>query len=154
MEFGSRALGNRSIIANPCNPNIKNILNDKIKRRENFRPFAPSIIFEKKNDWFETSKEDPYMSAVENIKIEKRKIIPAVTHVDGTGRVQTVTKSLNSDFYDLINKFNEVSNVPILLNTSFNENEPVVRKPEEAIDCFLRTRMDLLVMENWFIRRV
>ena len=153
MEFGSRALGNRSIIANPCNPNIKNILNDKIKRRENFRPFAPSIIFEKKNEWFETSKENPYMSAVENIKIEKRKIVPAVTHVDGTGRVQTVTKSLNSDFYDLINKFDEISNVPILLNTSFNENEPIVMSPKNAIDCFLRTKMDILVLNNFLIIR-
>ncbi|MDC3053894.1 carbamoyltransferase, partial [Candidatus Pelagibacter sp.] len=142
MEFGARALGNRSIIANPCDINIKDIINSKIKKRENFRPFAPSILNEEKDKWFYNCNSNPYMSIVENIKKDKRKLIPAVTHIDGTGRVQTVSKSMNENFYNLIQKFFEISNVPIILNTSFNENEPIVNKPGEAIECFLRTEMD------------
>ena len=153
MEFGARALGNRSILANPCNPEIKSIINKKIKRRENFRPFAPSILYEKKNLWFENKKENSYMSTVEKIREEKQSIIPAVTHIDGTGRVQTVTKSNNEDFYNLICYFERISNVPIILNTSFNENEPIVMKPIDAINCFLRTDMDILVLNNFMIRR-
>ncbi len=153
MEFGARALGNRSILANPCNPNIKEIINSKIKRRESFRPFAPVILEDKKNEWFDDSKKNPYMSAVENIKFDKRKIIPSVTHVDGTGRVQSVTKEINKDFYQLIEKFYEISNVPILLNTSFNENEPIVMSPDHAINCFLRTDMDVLSLNNFLIIR-
>ncbi len=153
MEFGARALGNRSILANPCNPEIKSIINKKIKRRENFRPFAPSILYEKKNLWFENKKENSYMSTVEKIREEKQSIIPAVTHIDGTGRVQTVTKSDNEDFYNLIYYFERISNVPIILNTSFNENEPIVMKPIDAINCFLRTDMDILVLNNFMIRR-
>ncbi len=153
MEFGARALGNRSILANPCNPNIKDIINKKIKRRESFRPFAPAILYEKKLDWFENNNHNPYMSSVENIRIEKQNDIPAVTHIDGTGRVQTVTKEINESFYNLINKFYEISNVPILLNTSFNENEPIVMSPEDAIKCFLRTQMDILVLNDFVIFR-
>ena len=153
MEFGARALGNRSILANPCNPNIKDIINSKIKRRESFRPFAPAILYENKNEWFENTKLNEYMSSVENISESKRKIIPGVTHIDGTGRVQTVTKNMNSDFYLLIKKFYEISNVPIILNTSFNENEPIVMNPNEAINCFLRTDMDILVLNNFIIKR-
>ncbi len=153
MEFGARALGNRSILANPCNPNIKSIINSKIKRRENFRPFAPSILYEKKNLWFENKKENSYMSMVEKIRADKQSIIPAVTHIDGTGRVQTVSKSDNEDFYNLIYYFERLSNVPIILNTSFNENEPIVMKPIDAINCFLRTDMDVLVLNNFMIRR-
>jgi carbamoyltransferase len=153
MEFGARALGNRSILANPCSPNIKEILNSKIKRRESFRPFAPSILEDKKKEWFINERANPYMSIVEYIKEEKRKKIPAVTHVDGTGRVQTVSKDLNENFYNLIYEFYKISGVPILLNTSFNENEPIVQNPEEAINCFLRTKMDLLVLEDWIIER-
>lgn len=153
MEFGARALGNRSILANPCNPKMKEILNDKIKKRENFRPFAPSILLDKKFEWFNNSIENPYMSWVEKINEDKRKFIPAVTHIDGTGRVQTVSKDLNEDFYNLIYQFYKISNVPILLNTSFNENEPIVRRPEEAISCFLRTEMDILVLENFVVER-
>ncbi len=153
MEFGARALGNRSILANPCDKSIKEIINKKIKRRENFRPFAPAILYEEKNKWFSSKKSNPYMSAVEVIKEEKRQYIPAVTHIDGTGRVQTVSKLLNENFYNLINKFFKISGVPVLLNTSFNENEPIVNKPSEAIDCFLRTKMDVLVIENFLIKR-
>ena len=153
MEFGARALGNRSIIANPCNPNIKDIINSKIKRRENFRPFAPAILLNEKHKWFYEKKINPYMSSVELIKEKKRKLIPGVTHIDGTGRVQTVTKKLNADFYSIIEKFRKLSNIPIILNTSFNENEPIVMTPEHAIDCFLRTRMDILILNNYIIQR-
>ncbi len=153
MEFGPRSLGNRSIIASPINPEMKNIINKKIKKRENFRPFAPSILIEKKKDWFETYKPNLYMSAVEYIIKEKRKFVPAVTHFDGTGRVQDVKKNINPKFYDLINEFYKKTNIPILLNTSFNENEPIVNKPEEAIDCFLRTEIDFLVLENFVLKK-
>jgi len=153
MEFGARALGNRSILANPCNPRIKEIINKKIKRRESFRPFAPSILFEEKNKWFNNITYNPYMSFVEQINEDKKKLIPGVAHIDGTGRVQTVSKEFNEDFYNLIESFFSLSNVPILLNTSFNENEPVVKNPNEAINCFLRTGMDLLVIENFIILR-
>jgi carbamoyltransferase len=153
MEFGARALGNRSILANPCSPDIKDIINLKIKKRENFRPFAPSILHEHKINWFGNSIENPYMSTVESILLDKRKMIPAVTHFDGTGRVQTVNKEYNLDFYFLINEFYKLTNVPILLNTSFNENEPIVMKPEHAIQCFIRTKMDVLVLENYMIIR-
>ena len=153
MEFGARALGNRSILANPCNPNIKDIINNKIKRRESFRPFAPAILYENKNEWFENTKLNEYMSSVENVSQRKRKIIPGVTYIDGTGRVQTVTENMNSDFYLLIKKFYEISSVPIILNTSFNENEPIVMNPNEAINCFSRTDMDILVLNNFIIKR-
>jgi carbamoyltransferase len=153
MEFGARALGNRSILANPCNPNIKGIINLKIKRRESFRPFAPAIIYEEKYKWFNNSLSNPYMSNVENIIENQRIKIPAVTHIDGTGRVQTVTKDINIDFYNLINEFYKLSNVPILLNTSFNENEPIVMSYKNAIECFIRTKMDVLVLNNFIIER-
>jgi carbamoyltransferase len=153
MEFGARSLGNRSILANPCGENIKEIINNKIKKRENFRPFAPAILEEKKIDWFENSRENPYMSNVENVMMEKRKLIPAVTHIDGTGRVQTVSKNSNENFYNIINEFYKITGVPILLNTSFNENEPIVMNPEHAIECFLRTNMDALVLNNYLISR-
>jgi len=153
MEFGARALGNRSILANPCGKNIKEIINSKIKRRESFRPFAPAILKNEKNKWFYNQEDNPFMSSVEEIRIEKRNIIPAVTHIDGSGRIQTVSKNTNEDFYNLIQKFFELSNVPILLNTSFNENEPIVMKPKHAIDCFLRTDMDVLVLNNYLILR-
>jgi carbamoyltransferase len=153
MEFGARSLGNRSIIANPCGKNIKEIINLKIKRRESFRPFAPAILKSEKKKWFYNNRENPYMSSVEEIRIEKRNIIPAVTHIDGSGRIQTVTKETNEDFHNLINEFFRLSNVPILLNTSFNENEPIVMEPKHAIDCFLRTDMDILVLNNYLISR-
>ena len=152
MEWGPRALGNRSILADPRNPRIKKILNLKIKKRENFRPFAPSILFEHMHQWFEVKKPVPYMSEVYKIKEIKRKLIPAVTHVDGTGRLQTITKK-NGRFYSLLSEFNKKTKVPIILNTSFNENEPIVRTPEHAIKCYLRTKMDILVMQDWLIKR-
>ena len=153
MEFGARALGNRSILANPCNKNMKEIINEKIKRRESFRPFAPAVLEENKKDWFKDKKKNPYMSSVEEIIDEKRSLIPAVTHIDGTGRVQTVSKNLNNDFHEIIENFYKISNVPIVLNTSFNENEPIVMSPTNAIDCFLRTNMDILILNNYLISR-
>ena len=153
MEFGARALGNRSILANPSSPDMKDIINMKIKKRENFRPFAPSILIDQKEKWFSNTRSNPYMSSVENISPDMRKIIPAVTHFDGTGRVQTVSKEHNLDFYNLIYEFFKITNIPILLNTSFNENEPIVMSPEHAIDCFERTKMDTLVLENFLITR-
>jgi carbamoyltransferase len=153
LEWGPRALGNRSILGDPRRTDMKDILNLKIKRRESFRPFAPSILREAVKDWFETDDDVPFMMQVFKIRPEKRKEIPAVTHVDGSGRLQTVTRSANPRYWTLISAFRDITGVPILLNTSFNENEPVVCKPEEAIDCFLRTRMDVLVLGDTFIAR-
>ena len=148
MEFGPRSLGNRAILANPTISNMKEIINGKIKRRENFRPFAPVILYEEKSKWFKTNCKNPYMSFVETILPERRDRIPAVTHIDGTGRVQTVAQDQNPKLYTLIKEFYKISKVPILLNTSFNENEPIVENPIQAIDCFNRTNMDALVLEN------
>lgn len=150
-EFGPRALGHRSILVDPRRNDAKELLNKKIKRRESFRPFAPSVLKEHVAKYFEFSDSVPFMEKVYPIKKEKQKVIPAVTHVDGTGRLHTVEKG--DRFYDLISRFNEKTGVPVLLNTSFNENEPIVNKPEEAIDCFLRTRMDMLVLENYIVSR-
>jgi len=150
-EFGPRALGNRSILVDPRREDAKELLNKKIKRRESFRPFAPSILIEHVAEYFELSEDVPFMEKVYPIKEEKHKVIPAVTHVDGTGRLHTVERG--DRYYDLISRFNEKTGVPILLNTSFNENEPIVNKPEEAIECFLRTRMDMLVLENYIVSR-
>ncbi|HEY4148717.1 MAG TPA: carbamoyltransferase C-terminal domain-containing protein [Chitinophagaceae bacterium] len=152
-EFGPRALGARSIIADPRNPKAKDLLNLKIKRRESFRPFAPSILREYSGEYFSKTDEVPFMEKVFPIKPEKQAAIPAVTHVDGTGRLQTVDKLVSPRYYALINAFREKTGVPILLNTSFNENEPIVNSPAEALDCFLRTQMDMLVLENCVIER-
>ncbi len=153
LEWGPRALGNRSILGDPRRSDMKDILNLKIKRRESFRPFAPSILREAVKDWFETDDDVPFMMQVFKIRPEKRKEIPAVTHVDGTGRLQTVTWQSNPRYARLIQAFRDLSGVPMVLNTSFNENEPVVCLPEEAIDCFLRTKMDVLVLGDTFIAR-
>jgi carbamoyltransferase len=153
MEWGPRALGNRSIVCDPRRADMKDILNLKIKRRESFRPFAPSILREAVPQWFETDDDVPFMMQVFQIRAEKRAAIPAVTHVDGSGRLQTVHERTNPRYYRLIRSFEDITGVPIVLNTSFNENEPVVCRPEEALDCFLRTKMDLLVMENWVVTR-
>ena len=153
MEWGPRALGNRSILCDPRRADMKEILNAKIKRRESFRPFAPSILREAVPEWFETDDDVPFMMQVYQIRAEKRPIVPAVTHVDGSGRLQTVTRAANPRYYALIEGFRELTGVPMVLNTSFNENEPVVCRPEEALDCFLRTKMDVLVMGNWFLAR-
>ena len=149
IEWGSRSLGNRSIVGDPRLKDMKEILNKKIKIREDFRPFAPSILNEHVSDWFEDDQyEVPHMMEVKKIKVSKRKLIPAVTHIDGTGRLQTVKKDQNSFFYDLIHKFNEITSVPILLNTSFNENEPIVLTPDQAISTFLRTDIDALLLQD------
>ncbi|MEN9971759.1 MAG: hypothetical protein RIS20_106 [Bacteroidota bacterium] len=147
-EFGPRALGGRSIIADPRREDAKEILNLKIKRRESFRPFAPSILKEEVKNWFELDEPVPFMEKVFPIRKEKQAEIPAVTHADGSGRLQTVDKANSKRYHELISVFFKETGVPILLNTSFNENEPIVNAPIEAINCFLRTNMDMLVMEN------
>lgn len=153
LEWGPRALGNRSILGDPRRADMKDILNLKIKRRESFRPFAPSILRDAVPEWFESDDDVPFMMQVFRIRAEKRAEIPAVTHVDGTGRLQTVTWAGNPRYARLIEAFRALTGVPIVLNTSFNENEPVVCKPEEAIDCFLRTKMDVLVLGDTYIER-
>jgi carbamoyltransferase len=152
-EFGPRALGNRSIIADPRRLDAKDLLNAKIKRRESFRPFAPSILREYAHEYFEQDASVPFMERVFLIRPEKRADIPAVTHVDGTGRLQTVESQDNPRYHALISRFREKTGVPILLNTSFNENEPIVNTPEHALECYLRTQMDMLVLGNCVIQR-
>jgi carbamoyltransferase len=132
---------------------MKDILNRKIKRRESFRPFAPSILREAVSDWFEEEDDVPFMTQVFQIREEKRPLVPAVTHVDGSGRLQTVHRAANPLYYRLIEAFRDLTGVPMVLNTSFNENEPVVCRPAEALDCFLRTQMDVLVLGEWCVRR-
>ena len=153
MEFGPRALGNRSILADPRNPNMKKIINMKIKRRESFRPFAPSVLQEYQAEWFESNFNNLYMSSLTTVKKNKQHLIPAVTHFDGTARLQSVQKNINDRFANLIDHFYMLTGVPVLLNTSFNENEPIVMKPEEALDCILRTNMDAVVINNFFITK-
>lgn len=153
MEWGPRALGNRSIICDPSRADMKDILNSKIKRRESFRPFAPAIVREEVGNWFETDYDVPFMLQVYQIREEKRAQVPAVTHVNGSGRLQTVTEEQNLRYYRLIKQLGRKTGVPMILNTSFNENEPVVCTPQEAMACFLRTRMDVLVLGNWFVER-
>jgi carbamoyltransferase len=152
-EFGPRALGSRSILADPRNPNAQKLLNEKIKKRESFRPFAPSILEEYGNDFFHDYQFTPFMERVLKIKEGKRKLIPAVTHVDGSGRLQSVNKKLRSRYHKLISKFYELTKIPILINTSFNENEPVVNIPQEAINCFTRTDLDILVLGNYVLEK-
>ncbi len=152
-EWGPRALGNRSIVVDPRRKDMKDILNARIKRREAFRPFAPSILEERSADYFEESYPVPFMLQVYRIRPERREEIPAVTHVDGSGRLQTVSRTENPLYHRLIDTFGKRTGTPVVLNTSFNENEPIVNKPEEAIDCFLRTRMDALVIGKAFMRK-
>jgi carbamoyltransferase len=152
-EWGPRALGNRSIVVDPRRAEMKDVLNSRIKRREPFRPFAPSILEERVGEYFEESYPDPFMIKVYPIRPEKRSVIPAVTHVDGTGRLQTVSKKQNPRYWALIKAFDDLTGVPVVLNTSFNENEPIVNTPAEALACFLRTKMDVLVLGNRFISR-
>ena len=153
MEWGPRALGNRSIVCDPRRADMKAILNAKIKRRESFRPFAPSVLETAVADWFEEDDAVPFMMQVFQIREEKRSLIPAVTHVDGSGRLQTVSEGTNPRYYRLIEAFRDLTGVPMVLNTSFNENEPVVCQPKEALDCFLRTKMDVLVLGETFMVR-
>jgi carbamoyltransferase len=152
-EWGPRALGNRSIVADPRRGDMKDILNLKIKRRESFRPFAPSVLEERTGDWFTLDYPDPFMIKVYPIRPEKRPLVPAVTHVDGTGRLQTVSQRANPRYWRLIHAFERETGVPMILNTSFNENEPIVNTPGEALDCFLRTRMDRLVLGDVVVSR-
>ncbi len=153
MEWGPRALGNRSILGDPRRADMKDILNLKIKRRESFRPFAPSILREDVSEWFEQDDDVPFMMEVFQVRAEKRPQIPATTHVDGSGRLQSVHKETNPRYHRLISAYKAITGVPMVLNTSFNENEPVVCKPQEALDCFLRTKMDVLVLNDWMVTR-
>ena len=153
MEFGARALGNRSLLADPRRTDMRDIINLRIKFREKFRPFAPSILEEHVGEWFLVDEPTPYMEKVFPIRPERQKEIPAVTHVDGSGRLQTVSKRTNPLYHALITRFFAKTGVPILLNTSLNENEPIVRTPLEAIRCFLRTDMDAIVIGNHLIHR-
>lgn len=153
MEWGPRALGNRSIVCDPRRADMKTVLNLKIKRRESFRPFAPSVLAEHVGEWFEEDDDAPFMEQVLKIRPEKRAAIPAVTHVDGSARLQTVARDANPRFHALISAFHALSGVPLVLNTSFNENEPIVCAPDEALDCFLRTNMDALVLGDVTLAR-
>lgn len=154
-ECGPRALGNRSILANPCDPDMKDHLNAKVKFREAFRPFAPSVIWEYQQEYFDLEIPSPYMLMVSDIFEEKRHLIPSVTHVDGTGRVQTVMKELNPTFYALIERFHQITGIPIVLNTSFNiRGEPIVETPDDAIRCFLGTGIDELYISNFLIQKL
>jgi carbamoyltransferase len=153
MEWGPRALGNRSILADPRKKEMKDVLNERIKRRESFRPFAPSILLESVDEYFEQNYPDPFMIKVYLVRPGKRALIPAVTHVDGTGRLQTVTQKENPLYWRLIKEFEKITHIPVLLNTSFNENEPIVCHPQEALDCFLRTQMDVLVLGPYLMKR-
>ena len=153
MEWGPRALGNRSILVHPGLPGMKDVLNERIKRRESFRPFAPAVLAERQSDVFDRSEPSPFMLHVYEIRPEWRERLPAVTHVDGTGRLQTVVRDANPLYHDLIAAFERRTGIPVLLNTSFNENEPIVCTPEEAVDCFVRTRMDVLVCGPFFCRK-
>ncbi len=152
-EFGPRALGGRSIIADPRRADAREILNLKVKRRESFRPFASSVLKEYVAEYFEIAGEVPFMEKVFPVRKEKQALIPAVTHVDGTGRLQTVDVNISPRYYYLIETFRKKTGIPILLNTSFNENEPIVNEPLEALACYLRTEMDMLVMENVVVER-
>jgi carbamoyltransferase len=152
-EWGPRALGNRSIVADPRRPEMKEILNQRIKHREIFRPFAPSILAESTGAWFEKSHPSPFMTLAYSVRPEMRDKIPAPTHVDGTGRLQTVTREANPRYWSLIKAFEKLTGVPVVLNTSFNDNEPIVCRPEEALDCFQRTQMDALVLGDFLITR-
>lgn len=154
MEWGSRALGNRSILADPRRADIRDLINAKIKFREKFRPFAPSILEEALHDYFVDAAPDPFMQQVYPVRPEKRAELPAITHVDGSGRLQTVSRRSNPLYHRLISAFAQITGVPVVLNTSFNENEPIVDTPEQALDCFFRTRMDVIVVGNTILQRV
>ncbi len=153
MEWGARALGNRSILADPRRADMRDIINTRIKFRERFRPFAPSVAEEALDEYFVGAVPDPFMLQVYPVRPEKRSVVPAITHVDGSGRLQTVSRRSNARYWNLIKAFERVSGVPMLLNTSFNENEPIVLRPAEALDCFLRTHMDVIVLGRHVVER-
>ena len=152
-EWGPRALGNRSILADPRRPEMKDILNQRIKHRESFRPFAPSIAEEATGEFFEKTHPSPFMTFAYPVRSEKRSVIPAPTHVDGTARLQTVSRTSNPLYWKLLHAVGDLTGVPVVLNTSFNDNEPIVCRPEEALECFRRTHMDVLVMGNFILER-
>ena len=154
MEFGPRALGNRSILADPSDPKMKDIINSKIKRRESFRPFAPVVLKKFQNEWFESDFNNLYMSSVTKVKKIKQSLIPAITHIDETSRIQSVDENSNKKLSFLISEFYKLKKIPLLLNTSFNENEPIVRKPEEALNCILRNDLEYLVINNFIVKKV
>ncbi|MGE0258500.1 MAG: carbamoyltransferase [Alphaproteobacteria bacterium] len=153
MEWGPRALGNRSILCDPRRADIRDILNARIKRRESFRPFAPSVLDNAVGEWFEQDDDVPFMTQVFQVREKKRSQIPAVTHIDGSGRLQTVYRHTNPRYYRLIETFRDLTGIPLVLNTSFNENEPIVCRPDEALDCFLRTGMDILIIGDTVVSR-
>jgi carbamoyltransferase len=153
VEWGPRALGQRSILADPRRPEMKDVLNRRIKHREIFRPFAPSILEEATGEFFEKTHPSPFMTFAYSVRPEKRDVIPAPTHVDGTARLQTVSRTANPLYWKLLRAFGDQTGVPVLLNTSFNDNEPIVCRPEEALDCFRRTQMDTLVMGNFILEK-
>jgi len=150
-ESGRRALGNRSILCDPRSPDMKDIINEKVKHRQWFRPFAPSILREEVKNWFVRDIDSPYMSMVLHYKEEVKDKVPAVVHLDGSGRLQTVTKNDNKWYYNFIKKFKKETGVPILLNTSFNDREPIVETPEHAINCFMGTNIDYLYFYEYGI---
>jgi carbamoyltransferase len=152
-EFGPRALGGRSILADPRRADAKDLLNRKIKRREDFRPFAPAVLETHAAEYFDLTDPSPFMEKVVRVRLEKRRLLPAVTHLDGSARIQTVCPKTAPRFHALISAFHAQTGIPMLLNTSFNENEPIVNTPEEALHCFQRTQMDLLVLENHLLTR-
>lgn len=152
-ETGNRALGNRSIVADPRNPNIKDIINSTVKFREDYRPFAPSVLEECYKEYFDTPHPSPYMSRIMPVLEDKRSIVPGITHVDGTARIQTVTKKQNAHWYNLIKAFYKETGVPMVVNTSFNSREPIVETPEQALDTFKRTALNILVINNYVITK-
>ncbi|MCJ7736074.1 MAG: hypothetical protein MUQ10_02005 [Anaerolineae bacterium] len=155
MEFGPRALGNRSILADPRRPDMKDILNARVKHRESFRPFAPSVLEECSNEFFVAACPSPYMIVVFDVRPEKRAVVPAITHVDGTGRVQTVSQKANPRYWTLIKEFEKITGVGMVLNTSFNVmGEPIVCRPSEAIECFLNTGIDRLIIGNYLAEKL
>ncbi|MDP9138219.1 MAG: hypothetical protein M3N38_08575, partial [Pseudomonadota bacterium] len=150
FEMGPRALGNRSILADPRRADMRDILNAKVKKRESFRPFAPAVLVERAHEFFEIDQPDPFMTLAPRVRAECRDRIPAAVHVDGTGRIQTVERSTNPRYYGLIEEFGRLTGVPVLLNTSFNRTEPIVASPTDAVNCYLRTEMDVLVMGDFY----
>src|ERR1700758_882886 len=153
VEWGPRALGQRSILADPRRAEMKDVLNRRIKHREIFRPFAPSIVEEAVPEYFEQTHPSPFMTFAYSVRPEKRAVIPAPTHVDGTARLQTVNRGANPLYWKLLRAFGDLTGVPVVVNTSFNDNEPIVCSPEEALDCFRRTQMDVLVMGNFIVEK-
>jgi carbamoyltransferase len=148
--MGPRALGNRSILADPRRPEMRDTLNAKVKKREPFRPFAPAVLLERASEFFEIDQPDPFMTLAPRVRATKRNLIPAAVHVDGTGRIQTVERSANPRYYGLIEEFGRLTGVPVLLNTSFNRKEPIVASPEDAIACYLKSEMDVLVLGDFY----